>query len=432
MTREAPSARPLWAATATSGPQLPALQGDLQAEVAVIGAGYTGLSAALHLLERGCETAVIDALEPGERASGLNGGQVIAGVKHDPDELLRRLGPQLGSRVIATVGGGPDLVFDLIARHRIDCQPVRRGWIQAASTARELAAIHARASQWHRHGVDAQVLGRAQMLELTGSEHYCGGWLDPRGGSIQPLSYLRGLAHAVVQAGGRICVRSRALRLERRGAGWRIGTARGSLAARKVILATGADTDGLVAALRRSLITVPSFQLATAPIPSELRGSILPHGHCVSDTRALLRYFRLDADGRLLIGSRGQFDQPVTPESTLHLLEGLRQIYPRLERLPVDYRWGGLVDLTVDQLPHLHEIAPRLFAGVGFNGRGIAMATMFGSLLARLAAGTPAAELGFPVTPLRPFRLHRLARAGARAAVQLLRLRERWQQWRGA
>lgn len=428
MRPEPAPARPLWAATAMPAEQLPELEGALRAEVAIVGAGYTGLSAALHLAERARDTVVIDALEPGERASGLNGGQVIAGVKHDPDGLLHRLGPQLGPRALSIIGGGPDLVFDLIARHDIHCQPVRTGWIQAASTERELSAIRARAAQWRRHGADVEPLECARMRELTGSDFYCGGWIDRRGGSVQPLSYLRGLAQAVRRSGGRIHVRSRALRLERQRAGWRILTARGSVAASTVILATGADTDGLVGALRRSLVAVPSFQLATAPIPPDLRRSILPQRQCVSDTRPLLRYFRLDADGRLLLGSRGLFDQPVTPEATRHLLDDIREIFPQLEGLPIEYRWGGLVDLTTDQLPHLHEIAPGLLAGVGFNGRDIAMATTFGRLLAQLASGAPAVELAFPVTPLRPFRLHRLARTGARAAVRLLRLRERWQQ----
>jgi glycine/D-amino acid oxidase-like deaminating enzyme len=192
--------RPLWAATATAGPEFPELSNELRTQVAIIGGGYTGLSAALHLAELGRDTVVLEALNVGERASGLNGGQVIPGVKYDPDALHAWFGPQLGPRVIETVGNGPDLVFDLISKHGIDCDAVRTGWIQPASSERELVPIRARVEQWRRWGANAELLDRAQTVALTGSTHYCGGWIDRRGGTVQPLSYVRGLARAGLPA----------------------------------------------------------------------------------------------------------------------------------------------------------------------------------------------------------------------------------------
>jgi len=422
--------RPLWAATAAAGPEFPELTSELRTQVAVIGGGYTGLSAALHLAELGRDTVLLEAVNLGERASGLNGGQVIAGVKYDPDELLSQFGPQLGPKVIETVGNGPELVFDLIRKYGIDCDAVRAGWIQPATSERELVPIRARVEQWRRRGADAELLDRAQTAALTGSTYYCGGWIDRRGGTVQPLSYVRGLARAATRAGARIYVRSPAIRLSVSGSDWRIHSPRGSLIASTVILATDAYTDHLVDPLRRSLVAVPSFQVATAPLAESLRRDILPQGQSASDTRRLLRYFRLDAGGRLLMGSRGAFDQGATPQSTRHLYQAVREIYPQLEGIPFEYHWSGLVGITVDRLPHLHAIAPGLLAGVGYNGRGIAMATTLGRLLARLAQGAAADEIGYPVTEVRPVTLHRFARLGARATMQYLKARDRWDRTR--
>jgi glycine/D-amino acid oxidase-like deaminating enzyme len=169
------------------------------------------------------------------------------------------------------------------------------------------------------------------------------------------------------------------------------------------------------------VVAIPSFQVATAPIPPALRASILPQGQAVSDTWHLLRYFRLDAAGRLVMGSRGVFGVKPLAIAARHHYRAVQEIYPQLEGLPFEYHWGGLVAMTRDHLPHLHELAPGLRAALGYNGRGVAMATVLGTLLARWTLGEPPAELGFPVTPLRPIALHRCSQLGARVAIQYFR-----------
>jgi len=414
--------RSLWSASALPGLESRELVGAVRAEVAVIGAGYTGLSAALHLCEGGRGVVVLEAAEVGERASGLNGGQVIPGVKHDPDTLEEMFGPQIGAQLVATVAAGPDLVFDLIRKHGIACDAVRTGWLQPATSEGALEPIRARVAQWQRRGAPVALLNQQEMSRLTGSERYCGGWIDRRAGTVQPLSYVRGLAHAAHRAGGLIFSRTPGSRLARAAGEWRIDTPRGTVSSPIVILATDAYTDRLVEPLRRTLVAVPSWQVATAPIPEPVRGSILPQGQSASDTWHLLRYFRLDASGRLVLGSRGSFADMPTGEGARHLHRAVREIYPQLAGVPFDYHWGGLVAMTRDHLPHLHELGPGLLAGVGYNGRGVAMATLMGRLLAQRALGGPAAELGFPITPVRPIPLHGLSRIGAQAAIQYLRL----------
>jgi len=238
---------------------------------------------------------------------------------------------------------------------------------------------------------------------------------------VQPLAYVRGLARAAREAGAQIFSRSPATALERDGREWRIQTPRATVSSPTVVLATDAYTDRLVDPLRRTLIPVPSFQVATEPLPANLRQSLLPGGQSASDTWHLLRYFRLDSTGRLVLGSRGTFGNVPAAAAARHHYRAVREIYPQLEGVRYEFHWGGLVAMTRDHLPHLHEVAPGLLAGLGYNGRGVAMATLMGRILAQWALATPATELGFPVTAIDPIPLHRFNQLGARLAIQGLR-----------
>ncbi|HET9926070.1 MAG TPA: FAD-binding oxidoreductase, partial [Methylomirabilota bacterium] len=210
------------------------------------------MSAALHLAERGVGVAVLDAAEPGWGASGRNGGQIIPGLKHDPDELERQFGRETGRRMWQIAGGAADFVFELIARHKISCHAQQCGWIAAAPHAAALESVRSRTEQWLRRGAAVELLDRRRIQELTGTTGYVGGMLDRRAGALQPLAFVRGLAWAAQRAGAAIHGGSLVRGLEVAPGGWRVDTQAGSVTARSVILATNAYTDDLWPGLRRT------------------------------------------------------------------------------------------------------------------------------------------------------------------------------------
>lgn len=416
----------LWSATAPPAPHCPPLEGELEAEVAIVGGGYTGLSAALHLAERGIATVLLEAREPGWGASGRNGGQVIPGLKEDPDEVERILGPGFGRRAVRLSAEAADLVFDLVARHRIDCGAVRAGWIQPAPDEAGVRLQRARVEQWQRRGAPVEWLDRGAVSAALGTGLYLGGLLDRRGGSLQPLAYARGLATAAERAGARICSRSPALRLERVGAGWRVRSRRGAVRARTVLVCTNGYSDGLVPGLAGALVPVVSVQVASAPLSANVRRSILPGGEAASDTRRLLVYFRLDREGRLVIGGRGAHGARGVRAAQARLRRLALRMFPQLpDDLGWERAWGGLVALTENHLPFLVEPEPGLVAAAGYNGRGIAMATAMGRVLADKASGVVDAELDFPLARLRPIPLHGLRRPAIALAVAFKALQDR-------
>lgn len=398
----------VWTATAPPGPPTPPLQGPAEADVAVIGAGYTGLSAALHLAERGASVVVLDQGEPGWGASGRNGGQVIPGLKYDPDEIEAKLGPEQGARLNEFAGKAPDLVFDLIRRYAIACDPVREGWLQAAHSPAGRIKAERRAEQWAKRGANVEVLDRAVMAKLLGSEAYCGGWIDRRGGTIQPLAYARGLAAVAVAKGIAMHGGTPAQTLTRGDGKWYIEAPGASVAAETVLLCTNGYTTGLFPGLQREVVPVNSYQAATRPLPDHVRKTILPGGQSVSDTRRVLHYFRLDRDGRFIMGGRGAAEDEPGPERFGRLHRAARELYPPLGEAEWSNHWSGRIALTRDFLPHLLELGPGLFAGLGYQGRGVAMATAMGALLAARAQGTAETGLPLPVGPRRPFPLHGL------------------------
>lgn len=414
--------RSLWRATAPLAPPTTVLEGQVEADVAVVGAGYTGLCCALALAEAGRRVLVLEAGGIGEGASGRNGGQVIPGLKHDPDALVARLGVVRGEALVRLVGGAPDRVFALIEKYRIDCAASRCGWIQPAHSVAAAQTVMARARQWAARHAPVELLAGARLASHLGTDAYAAGWLDRRAGALQPLAYARGLARVAMGHGARIHTNSPALHIARSRDAWVATTPRGEARAHKIVLATDAYSGGLWPELARNQFIVTSVQIATDPLPEAQRRSILPGGAVASDTRNLLYYFRLDADGRFIIGGRGSATDSV-PESVHATLRRVAaRLYPPLAACQWPYRWYGRVGITRDWLPHLAEVAPGVWTVLGYCGRGVAMATTMGLVLADVLnhGSLPA----YPVAPLKPIPLHALRRPLLQAAIAYYRARD--------
>jgi len=385
----------------------------------------TGLSAALHLAEAGVAVTLIEAQQPGWGASGRNGGQINVGPKDSPSGVIEKFGHERGERLIALTGNAGDLVFDLIERHGIDCDAIRPGWLRAAHTEKTLRDLHHLAADWQQRGADVVPLGRAEMTRLTGTDAYLGGLIDKRGGNLQPLNYALGLAEAAERHGATLFGLSPVEKIDRLAAGYQVRTAKGSVKADKVLICTNAYTNDLEKPLGKALLPVRSVQVATQPLSDNLRASILPDRHALSDARRLLLYFRLDAHGRFLMGGRGTYNDGSTRRQIERLKRVTVEMFPQLADTDWDYAWGGFVALTRDHYPHLDELAPGLMAGLGYNGRGVAIATALGTVMAKWAQGVPNSDLDFPVSPLKPLPLSFAREFAVEAEILRLRLLDR-------
>lgn len=418
----------LWADTALPSPSLKVLVRSETADVVIIGAGFTGLSAAIFLTEAGLSCIVLDAAEAGWGASGRNNGQVIAGLKLDPDEIEQLCPGELGRKLVRFGNQAPDEVFALIKRHDIDCAPRRQGWIQPAFTRRGFETVQRRCAAWLERGVAAQLLDGRRLRHLLGTDKYSLGWLDPRGGSVQPLSYARGLAQVALRLGVRIYGASKVEKLHAREGWWLAKTAKGEARGRRVILATGAYAGKLVPGLRTSFVPVRTAQVATHPLPDEMKAVILPGGQVASDTRQLLTSFRLSPDGRLVMGGSGATAGLDHSGIVPYLQRAGEELFGQLGPLEWAYQWSGYFAVTTDHLPHVHEPAPDLHIAVGCNGRGIAVSTALGRQLAERIIGLSPTEMDVPVSRIGTVPFHGFRGFGVKAATLYKRLQDRLDQ----
>lgn len=392
----------LWDASATETDFHAPLNSDALVDVAVIGGGYTGLSTALHAAEKGLAAHVIEAEKIGFGGSGRNVGLVNAALWLPPQQVRAQLGDTYGPRALTRLSAGPDYVFSLIEKHQIRCEAIRNGTIHAAHGPSGFADLAARHSEWQRLGQPVDLLSRAEVAQMIGSDHFHGGLLDHRAGTVNPMGFCRGLARAARGAGAKISTGVRAIKLHHEAGQWRVETTQGDLRARAVVLGTNAYSDDLWPGLRRSFTVINYFQLATAPLGPEA-AHILPGRQGLWDTGQIMFSLRRDSFDRLLVGSMGTiFGSKDRGLSQRWARKQLARVFPDLGPMRFEAAWHGQIAMTPDYLPRIHQLAENLFTPIGYNGRGITTGTLFGQSMAEILTGMPLADLPLPVSQMAP------------------------------
>ncbi len=391
----------LWETTAPAAPVTTALAGEISVDVVVIGAGYTGLSSALHLAEEGTRVAVLEASEIGFGGAGRNVGLVNAGMWVMPDALGETLGDDYGERLIDLLGNGPKVVFDIIERHGIDCEAVRAGTLHCAVGDEGLRELEQRAEQWQRRGAAVELLDQRETTRLVGTTAYAASLIDRRAGTIQPLAYARGLARAAITAGAAIFTGSAAISFKRAGGQWRVQTANGAVTADWIVVGTDAYGTGPWLPIRREQLHLPYFNLATKPLSDNVKNSILPERQGAWDTKEILSSFRFDNAGRLVFGSVGALRNSGIAIHKAWAKRSMKRLFPQIGEIEFEAEWYGKIGMTSDSLPRFHQLDRNVIAICGYNGRGIAPGTTFGRVIAEPCVGRlDASAQPLPVSPI--------------------------------
>ncbi|MBI1415917.1 MAG: FAD-dependent oxidoreductase [Limimaricola sp.] len=376
-----------YAATATPLDKLPRAKGDLRCDVCVVGGGYTGLSAALHLAEKGYDVVLLEAQRVGFGASGRNGGQVGTGQRQDQDELEATVGPEQARRLWALSLDAVQLVRDLVAKHQMGCG-FTDGIIHADHRARLVPHSHAYAEKLRtQYGYDKiRPLGLEEMREMVASPAYHGGSLDMGGGHLHPLRYALGLARAARAAGVRIFERSRVTSLG--GSTPAIVHTDGArVTADYVVLGCNGYMGHLVPEVAARVMPINNFIVATAPLPEAEARALIKGGHAVADSKFVINYFRMSDDNRMLFGGTESYGDRFPADIGRAVRRPMAQIFPQLADARIDYAWGGTLGITLKRMPHFQRLRGNILTASGYSGHGVAMATLGGQIAAEAIAG---------------------------------------------
>lgn len=411
----------LWRDTAGAPPQTAALTQDTRCDVAIVGAGYAGLHAALTLAEAGLSTVILEAGEIGSGGSGRNGGVVSAKFRRSYPDLARQHGLEMARQMYDVAQGSVrHLERSLVRLELADTGFRKAGALKCAHSCKALARIHDEIAWLERSfGPSAhRVLDASELREETGSDIFLGGVLQEEAGTIHPLRYLHGLAAAAISRGTALYTLSPVQSLEEQPDGVVLRASGGSVRAGQVLLTTNAYSSltGVSDTVARCLVPFRSAIIATEPLPDDLDRRILASERSYTETHRMMRWFR-KVDGRVLFGGRGALGALESPTAFRRLEKAMHHTFPELSDLRTEYRWSGYVALTLDGLPQAGRLSSRISYAAGFNGAGVAMSGYVGNQIGKMIVGYPFA-LGL-MHRERPRRLpfYPLRAIGVRAAT---------------
>ncbi|ANT60776.1 oxidoreductase [Salipiger sp. CCB-MM3] len=390
-----------YAATADALPPFPALEGEARADVCIIGGGYTGLSAALHLAEAGLDVALLEAHRVGFGASGRNGGQLGSGQRQDQLSLEKMVG-EADARVLWDLGEeAKDLCRSLIAKHGIDCY-LRDGVAWCGSSKGDVQHLHEYADHMGtRYGYEIEQLDAGAFHELCPSPDYCGGVLDMGAAHLHPLRFAQGLAKAAAGAGARIYETSHVSKVDQ-GPEAVIHTGKGRLRAGHVIYACNGYLGDLQPKVAARVMPINNFVVATEPLGERTR-EVLTRDVAVADSKFVVNYFRLSHDGRLLFGGGESYGYRFPADIRALVRKPMLEIFPQLEDVKIDYAWGGTLAITMKRLPLLARLGPNVLSASGYSGHGVGTAVHAGRLLAEAVRGQSAGFDAMAALPVPSF-----------------------------
>ena len=392
-----------YAATAHPAPPRPPPEGDLDVDVCVVGAGFSGLSTALHLAAAGREVVVLEGARVGWGASGRNGGQIVNGLNAGLDTIERRHGASDAALVGSMVREGGSIIRNLVAEHGIDCD-LKDGNLYVALDARQMRALEARQALWRRHGMDEhELLDRDALRAHVGSELYFGGMIDASGGHLHPLNLALGEAVALERLGGRVHEGARVVRVDDLGGRPTVRTDRAAVRAGTLVLCGNAYLGDAVPELAPRVMPVSTQIVATEPLGADVAARILPTDLCVEDARWILDYYRLTPDGRLLFGGGSVYGGREPADIEAKLRPNLARVFPELADVRIDHAWSGNFALSFTRVPQLGRTGPNSYHAMGYSGHGVTGSHLFGRLISEAVLGRPERFERIAAMRWRPF-----------------------------